>query len=507
MYGFFRRTKRFFLLWGGFHSMIITEVRRMGKDLKVLIVASESAPFIKSGGLGDVIGSLPQALRKKGVDVRVVIPRHMSIKDETMYGVELIGEFDVHLQWRTQRAKILRKNGDVPVYFIENDFYFGRGGLYGYGDDNERFAFFGKAVLDMLAMLDFYPDILHCNDWQTGPVCMYLKEIYGKMIYYSKIKTLFTIHNLQYQGCFDRSTMEMLGVPYYCYENGNVEFYGRVSYMKMGLIYADHLSTVSETYANEIQNWDFGYGMDGILRSRSNVLSGILNGIDYAANDPATDKRIVCPFDAAHPEGKPENKRALQQRLGLEQRDVPMIAMITRLVDQKGLDILTFVLDEMMRRDIQFVLLGTGEARFEHIFRNMEWGYPGRVSANIFFDEVLAQQIYASADFFLMPSRFEPCGLGQMFSLRYGTVPIVRKTGGLADTITHYNSETKEGNGFLFETYDGGGLLWAIEEALRTYHMGREEWLHVVKNAMNCNYSWESSAEKYISLYEKLKNS
>ena len=196
----------------------------MGKDLKVLIVASESAPFIKSGGLGDVIGSLPQALRKKGVDVRVVIPRHMSIKDETMYGVELIGEFDVHLQWRTQRAKILRKNGDVPVYFIENDFYFGRGGLYGYGDDNERFAFFGKAVLDMLAMLDFYPDILHCNDWQTGPVCMYLKEIYGKMIYYSKIKTLFTIHNLQYQGCFDRSTMEMLGVPYYCYENGNVEF-------------------------------------------------------------------------------------------------------------------------------------------------------------------------------------------------------------------------------------------------------------------------------------------
>ena len=475
----------------------------MEKGLKVLLVASESAPFIKSGGLGDVVGSLPKALRAKGVDVRVVIPRHRAIKNETMYGVELVGEFDVHLQWRKQRAKVLVKPGDVPVYFIENDYYFGRGGLYGFGDDNERFAFFGKAVLDMLAMLDFYPDIIHCNDWQTGPLCMYLKEVYSKVTQYSKIKTLFTIHNLQYQGRFGRETMDILGVPGWIYNN--VEFYDSVSYMKMGLVYSDFISTVSETYAWEIQTPEYGYGMDGILRSRSHQLCGIINGIDYVANNPETDKHIVKHFSAEHPEGKAENKRALQERLGLEQRDVPMISMITRLADQKGVDILAPVLDEIMRRDVQFVLLGTGEGAYEHAFRNMQNSYPGRVSSNIFFDESLAQQIYASADMFLMPSKFEPCGLGQMFSLRFGTVPIVRKTGGLADTIQHYDPETKQGNGFLFEHYDGWGLLWAVDEALRTYHMGKEEWMHVVKNAMNCDYSWESSAEKYIALYEHLR--
>ena len=476
----------------------------MDKNLKVLIVAGESAPFIKSGGLGDVVGSLPKALRAKGVDVRVVIPRHRAIKNETMYGVEFLGEFNVHLQWRKQPAKVLLKNGDVPVYFIENDYYFGRGGLYGYHDDNERFAFFSKAVLDMLAMLDFYPDVIHCNDWQTGPLCVYLKEIYCHMKQYSGIKTLYTIHNLQYQGRFASSTLDMMGLPGWIWSN--VEFYDSVSFMKMGLIYSDYISTVSETYAYEIQTPEYGYGMDGILRSRANRLRGIINGIDYAANNPATDKHIVKHFDAAHPEGKAENKRALQERLGLEQRDVPVIGMITRLADQKGIDIFAYVVDEMMRRDVQFVLLGTGEARYEYLFRAMEASYPGRVSSNIFFDESLAQQIYASSDLFLMPSKFEPCGLGQMFSLRFGTVPIVRKTGGLADTIQHYSPETKTGNGFLFEHYDGWGLMWAIDEALRVYHMGREEWMYVVKNAMNSDYSWENSADKYIALYEELRN-
>ncbi len=478
-------------------------MEKVEKGLKVLIVASEAAPFIKSGGLGDVVGSLPKALRAKGVDVRVVIPRHMAIKNETMHGVEMIGEFDVHLQWRKQRAKILLKNGDFPVYFVENDHYFHRGGLYGFPDDNERFAFYSKAVLDMLSMLDFYPDVIHCNDWQTGPVCMYLKEVYSKVVSYSKIKTLFTIHNLQYQGRFEPDTMNMLDVPGWCY--GNVEFYNSVSYMKMGLVYSDYISTVSDTYAHEIQTSEYGYGMEGILRSRQDVLYGIINGIDYVANNPATDKHLVKNFDVDHIEDKWENKRALQKKLGLEERDVPMVAMITRLADQKGLDILSYVLDEMMQKDIQFVLLGTGEGTFEHLFRNMQTSYPGRVSANIFFDETLAQQIYASADLFLMPSKFEPCGLGQMFSLRFGTVPIVRKTGGLADTIQHYDPETKEGNGFLFETYDGYGLLWAVEEALRVYHMGKEEWKNVVKNAMNSDYSWENSADKYIAVYEQLK--
>lgn len=477
----------------------------MENGLKILIVASEAAPFIKSGRLGDVVGSLPRALRAKGVDVRVVIPRHRAIKEERMHGVEFFGEFDVHLDWRTQKAKILVKHGDVPIYFVENDYYFGRGGLYGYGDDAERFAFFGKAVLEMLMLVDFYPDILHCNDWQTAPVCMYLKEIYGKMLIYSKIKTLFTIHNLQYQGRFGREVIDMMGVPPYIYDNGTVEFYGTLSFMKMGLMYADRISTVSETYAHEIQTAEYGYGMDGILRSRSDILCGILNGIDIAANDPETDRHIVRHYSAEQPEEKAENKRALQERLGLEQRDVPLIGMVTRLADQKGIDILVGVMDALMQRDVQFVLLGTGEGHYEYTFRAMQASYPGRISANIFFDEGLAQQIYAGADLFLMPSKFEPCGLGQMFSLRFGTVPIARKTGGLADTIRHYNPETKEGNGFLFENYDGNGLLWATDEALRTYHMGKAEWLHVVRNAMRCDYSWESSAEKYIALYQTMQ--
>ena len=474
--------------------------------LKVLLVASEATPFIKSGGLGDVAGSLPKALRTQGVDIRVVIPRYRDVKNEEMYGVEFLGEFPVHLSWRKQQAKILVKPGEVPVYFIENSFYFGRSGLYGYGDDNERFAFFGRAVLDMLAMLDFYPDVIHCNDWQTGPVCMYLKEMYQKVIHYDKIKTLFTIHNLQYQGNFDRSTMELLDVPNDCYGNGNVEFYGNVSYMKMGLIYADRISTVSTTYAKEIQTWQYGYGMDGILKSRSNVLSGILNGVDYTANNPQTDSRIPYPYDIENMEGKRKNKQALQERLRLEPRDVPIIGMITRLADQKGLDLLAGVFHAMMQRDVQFVLLGTGESRFEGFFRNMQEQYKGRVSSNIFFDEGLAQLIYAGSDLFLMPSLFEPCGLGQMFSLRYGTVPVVRKTGGLADTISRYNPDTKKGNGFLFETYDGNGLLWALDEALQVYSMGSAEWGCVVRNAMESDYSWENSALSYINLYETLRS-
>ncbi len=471
---------------------------------KVLIVASEATPFIKSGGLGDVAGSLPMALQQLGVDVRLVIPRYQSIKDETMYGVKMLGEFPIKLSWRTQTAKVLVKEGPVPVYFIENNFYFGRGGLYGYGDDNERFAFFSKAVLDMLAMLDFYPDVIQCNDWQCGPICMYLKEIYGKMLYYSNIKTLFTIHNLQYQGNFDRSTMEMLDVPYYCYENGSVEFYGNVSYMKMGLVYADRISTVSPTYANEIRTRAYGYGMEGILESRKDVLSGILNGVDYTLNNPAKDPRIAFPYDVNQLEGKKKNKAYLQEMLHLEKRDVPIIGMISRLVDQKGVDILSGVFHQIMAEDVQFVLLGTGENRFEYMFKAMAEQYRGRVSANIFFDEKLAQQIYAGSDLFLMPSLFEPCGLGQIFSLRYGTIPIVRKTGGLADTVHMYDTCTKQGNGFVFENYDGNGLLWAVREALRVYHMGQEEWNHVVENAMRSDFSWKHSAKEYMRLFDEM---
>ncbi len=476
------------------------------KKLKVLIVSSEVAPYAKSGGLGDVAGSLPKALKKLGVDVRVVLPKYKTIKTEYFNDVKYLGSFNTNLSWRNQKVGVLLKETEFPVYFIENDYYFYRDGLYGYGDDNERFAFFSKATLDMLSFIDFYPDIIHCNDWQTGPLCLFLKETYRKFIYYSNIKTLYTIHNLQYQGNFGRETMDLLDVPDYCFTNGNIEFYGNVSYMKAGLMYADKISTVSNTYADEIQTEQYGYGMDGVLRFKRDNLCGIINGIDFNENNPATDSRLFKNFDVNSLDIKKENKRELQKELGLEERDVPIISIISRLADQKGLDLVAQIFDELMNEDVQFVVLGTGEARYEHMFRFFEHKYKGKVSANIMFDGNLAQRIYASSDMFLMPSLFEPCGLGQMFSLRYGTVPIVRKTGGLADTVFHYNTETKEGNGFVFETYDGNGLLWAIREALKVYRMGSDEWNTVVKNAMNCNYSWENSAKKYVELYESIKN-
>ncbi|MFI3174797.1 MAG: glycogen/starch synthase [Bacillota bacterium] len=475
----------------------------MEKKLSVLIIASEAGPYIKSGGLGDVIGSLPQALKNEGVDVRVVLPRYRDLKETHLAGVEYLEDITVGLGWREHTAKLLVKKDTIPTYFIENDYYFGRPGLYGYGDDNERFAFFSKAALEMLEHLDFYPDIIHCNDWQTGPVCMYLKELYSKTVYYSEIRTLFTIHNIQYQGDFPKEAFEALGVPPYCY--GNTDFNNRINYLKMALVYADAISTVSETYAEEIQDSGYGYGMEGLLRNRNHVLSGVLNGIDTITNDPKRDERIPNNYSVNNLEGKRRNKIALQEELGLEQRpEAPIVGMITRLADQKGLDLLQAGFHEMMKNDVQFILIGTGEHRFESFFREMENSYPGRVCANIFFDEHLAQRIYSGSDMFLMPSRFEPCGLGQMFSLRYGTIPIARKTGGLADTIKHYDPETKKGNGFLFETYDVGGMLWAINEALQTYYKSEEDWEILVKNALQCDFSMESMATKYISLFKEI---
>lgn len=478
---------------------------KQAENLKVLIVSSEAAPFVKSGGLGDVAGSLPKVLKALGADVRVVIPKYKKIKTEHYINIEFLGSFNVKLGWRTQKAGILLKNEDVPVYFVENDYYFGRDGLYGYDDDNERFAFFSKAVIDMLPFVDFIPDIIHCNDWQTGPVSMVLKESYKKISYLKNIKTLYTIHNLQYQGNFDPASLEMFDLPSYLYDNGTVEFYGRMSYMKAGIEYSDVVSTVSETYAKEIQTEEYGYGFDGIMRSVSGRLKGIINGIDYKENDPETDKRIEVNFGVDTIEKKKENKKLLQRILGLEERDVPMICMISRLANQKGFDILAGAMETLMQNDIQFVLLGTGEKEYEDMFRYYEDRWKGRFCSCIMFDDVLAQRIYASGDMFLMPSRFEPCGLGQMFSLRYGTVPVVRKTGGLADTVTHFDPGTGKGNGFLFETYDSGGIIWAVGEALKTYE-NKDSWNRLVKNCMETKLSWEDSAKKYIALYNEMLN-
>ena len=472
--------------------------------LKVLIVSSEAAPYAKSGGLGDVVGTLPKVLKEHGVDVRIAIPKYKSINNKHFIGIDYLGSFETSLGWRKQPAGILQKDGDFTTYFIENDYYFGRDGYYGYDDDNERFGFFCKAVLEMLQFIDFYPDIIHCNDWQTGPVCVLLKEVYSKFTGYKNIKTLFTIHNLQYQGTFSRETMDMIDIPYYCF--GYLEFYGQISFMKAGLMYTDMISTVSDTYAEEIKTFAYGYGLDGVMRLRSDRLCGILNGIDYVKNDPATDSRIYVNYDVNSIEKKKENKAMLQKELGLEVRDVPVISIISRLAGQKGIDLISWIAEELLNKDVQLVVLGTGEKYLEDYFKDLEWRHKGKVCANIMFDDTRAQRIYASSDIFLMPSLFEPCGLGQMFSLRYGTIPVVRKTGGLADTIKHYNKETKEGNGFVFEHYTADGLMWAVNEALETYWADTDDWECIVKNAMNCDFSWDKSAEKYIELYNKIKN-
>lgn len=488
-------------------SLFKEGVADMGNEeqLKILIVSSEAAPFAKSGGLGDVVGSLPRALREIGADVRIVIPKYKTIKQEHFIGTEFLGDYNTKLGWRIQKAGVLYKDSDVPVYFIENDYYFGRQDLYGYSDDNERFAFFSRAVIDMLPFVDFIPDIIHCNDWQTGPIPMILKETYKKVSYLKDIKTLYTIHNLQYQGNFDASTLEMLDLPGYLYDNGMVEFFGRFSYMKAGILYSDMISTVSKTYANEIQTEEYGYGFDGIIRANSDKLRGIINGIDYAVNNPETDKHIYVNFSVDTIELKKENKNMLQKQLCLEERDVPMICMVSRLANQKGFDILACAMEQIMENDIQFVLLGTGEKQYEDMFRYYEYRYKGRFSSCIMFDNALAQRIYASGDMFLMPSRFEPCGLGQMFSLRYGTVPIVRRTGGLADTVQQFNPETGTGNGFLFDNYDEGGILWALGEALNVYN-NPKDWNVLVKNCMKTGLSWTDSAKSYIELYKEMLN-
>ena len=473
------------------------------KRLKILVVASEMAPYAKSGGLGDVVGTMPNAVAQLGVDMRVVVPKYRSIDTKYFAGIRYLGDFPVTLNWRHQKAGVLEKKvDDLTVYFLENDYYFGRDGYYGYEDDAERFAFFDKAVLEMLRFLDFYPDIIHCNDWQTGPLCMMLREAFWGFTDYKSIRTVYTVHNLQYQGRFPMQVMEFFDVPYEKFYQ--CEFYGQVNYMKAGLVYADEITTVSPTYAKEVQTFQYGYGLECVLQSRKDHLQGILNGIDFAHNDPATDPRLVVNYGITTLEKKKENKFALQKQLGLPQRDCPMMAVISRLADQKGLDLISWALPQLLNEDVQFVVLGTGEQRYEDYFRKMEWEHRDKVSANIIFDDTLAQRIYASADLFLMPSLFEPCGLGQMFALRYGAVPVVRKTGGLSDTVTHFNPETGEGNGFVFEHYTGDGLLWAVWQGLNLFWNDHLAWEKIMKNGMSCDFSWHQAAKAYLTMYENL---
>jgi starch synthase len=475
--------------------------------MKVLFVASEGVPFVKTGGLGDVIGSLPKELQKQDVDVRLVLPKYGEISQEFRKKMTVKASFTVPLGWRNQYCGIeeLLYNG-LHCYFIDNEYYFKRQGVYGYGDDAERYAFFCRAVLEALPHLDFAPQILHCHDWQTGMIGAFLKAHYQRNPYYTRINTIFTIHNLQYQGIFSKAILgDVLGLSEEYFTIDGIEYYGQINAMKAGLVFSDLITTVSNTYVEEIQTPYFGEGLDGLLRARNRDLYGVVNGIDYEVYNPETDPHISVTYDEKNVQ-KQENKMKLQERLGLPVRpEVPLLAIVSRLVQAKGFDLLACFLEEILAMDVQLVVLGTGEEQYQALFRHAAWRHPDKVSANIQFDERLAQQIYAASDLFLMPSRFEPCGIGQLIALRYGSLPVVRETGGLKDTVQSYNEHTGAGNGFSFTNYNAHDMLHTIKRAIGFFY-DKPVWLNIVQNAMRTDYSWHESARRYQALYRKLLN-
>ncbi|MGE4283784.1 MAG: glycogen synthase GlgA [Clostridia bacterium] len=470
------------------------------------MVSAEAVPFAKSGGLADVAGSLPLGLARKGNDVRLVMPRYKEIK-HTMYYVT---DFSIQMDWRketciirsTELNEYAKENRlKVPVYFIDSYHYFDRQGMYCHLDDGERFAFFCKAVLEMLPKINFQPDVIHCNDWHTGPITFLLKNKYMNDDFYKNISTVFTIHNLQYQGHYSKEILKVLDIGESYFTPEQLEFYGQFNFIKTGILYADIINTVSNTYAKEIQTEEYGEQLEGVLNNRKADLYGIVNGIGYEYFNPKTDTMIYKNFDTKNIGVKNENKRDLQQQAGLPVKDVPLISLIHRLVDQKGLDLIEEVFEQLMAHDLQFIVLGMGDPYYENMFKKMQQEYPDKVVSFIEFNEPLAHQIYAGADAFLMPSRFEPCGLGQLISLKYGTIPIVRAVGGLADTIHEFNPDSKEGNGFVFEEYSSEQFLAAVERCLQLYNQEKDLWNSLVKSAMSYDYSWDKQADKYIELF------
>jgi len=475
--------------------------------MKVLFVASEAYPFIKTGGLGDVAYALPKALRKMGIDARVIIPKYSAIPLSFRNCMESVASFTVPVGWRSQYCGLqyLTYEG-IPYYFVDNEYYFERPEIYGCYDDGERYSYFSKAVLESIKhMGDFVPDIIHCNDWHCGILPALLKDIYSEDESYSKIKSVFTIHNLKYQGVFPKEVLGGLLNLNDGYDSDDaLKFYDAISFMKGGIVFSDAVTTVSETYAGEIQTPFYGEGLDGLLRSQSEKLYGIVNGIDYELYNPILDKKIFYNFDENSLIEKVKNKLKLQYELCFTvNENIPMIGIVTRLVKQKGLDLIVEKLQELLCLPIQIVLLGNGDGYYEDIFQYYASIYPSRISTNIIFDEKLAQKIYAASDMFLMPSLFEPCGIGQLIALKYGSIPIVRETGGLKDTITPYNKYTSTGNGFSFTNYNSEELMETINGALNLYK-DKKSWNKLVNNAMTSNNSWENSAKNYIDLYSNL---
>jgi starch synthase len=474
--------------------------------MKIWFASSEVDPFVKTGGLADVAGSLPVALGRMGIDIRVVMPKYGQIAAKYSDRMEFIGSVEVDLTWRRQYCGIFRlvENG-VTCYFLDNEYYFHRDWYYGLEDDGERFAFFCRAILDVLPKIGFKPDIIHLNDWQTGLTSLFLDAHYRQFRedgFYRDIQTVFTIHNLRYQGVFSRDMMDsVLGLSWTYFNPNGIEFNGAVSFMKAGLNFSTRITTVSKTYAEEIRGEHFGENLSGTINRRAADLRGIVNGIDYQQNNPENDARLFTPFSAADPAGKHLNKAALQKQMHLPVKDgIPLVGIISRLVDQKGFDLVARVLEEILAYDVQIIVLGTGDRKYEDMFRAAHHAHPAKVSAHMRYDALLAQRIYASCDFFLMPSLFEPCGLSQLFSMRYGTVPVVRETGGLKDTVIPYNPVTGEGTGFTFANYNAHEMKDALLRGLAVF-ADKPAWDTLVGTCMRQDFSWDHAAREYEALY------
>ncbi len=476
--------------------------------MKILFTASECVPFIKTGGLADVVGALAPVLAKQGHDVRVMVPLYAAVPKQYVDKMTHVTDFEVALGWRRQYCGIeLLEQDGVKYYFVDNKFYFGRPYIYGMGgDEYERFGFFCRAALNALPMLDFQPDVIHAHDWQSGMVPALLKIQYAHLPFFANIKTMYTIHNLQYQGVFGiHEVQDVLGLGDDLWTDDKLECYGCANFMKAALVYADIITTVSPSYAEEIQTAYYGERLDGLLRARKHEVFGVLNGIDMVDYDPAIDTRIPATYTADDLAGKAKCKAELQEKLGLTvDPNVPIIGMVGRLSSQKGLDLVDYIIGDLMNENVQLVVLGMGESRYVNLFSWAEGEFKGKVAARFAMDHTLAHQIYAGCDMFLMPSQFEPCGLSQLIALRYGTVPIVRETGGLRDTVLSYNEFTGDGNGFSFFNYNAHDMLNVIRRALDYYTNHHDVWQMLQHRGMTGDYSWTNSSAKYMELYQKL---
>ena len=474
---------------------------------KILFAASESVPFIKTGGLADVVGSLPKNFNKDEFDVRVVLPKYACMKEEWKEKLVYKTNFFIDYNWRSRYVGIFETELDgIKIYFIDNEEYFNgptpytNNGLW----DIERFGFFSKAVLRILPVIDFKPDVIHCHDWQTGLVPVYLDHIRMAEEYYRGIKTFMTIHNIKFQGVWGtKEVRDITGLPDYYFTSDKLEAYNDANLLKGGIVYADKVTTVSDTYAEEIKVPFYGERLDGLMNARSNSLSGIVNGIDYDEYNPETDPWLTANYNVDNfRKEKVKNKVALQKELGLkEDSKVMMIGIVSRLTDQKGFDLIAHVMDELCQDPIQIVVLGTGDERYENMFRHFAWKYPEKVSANIFYSDALSKKIYGSCDAFLMPSLFEPCGLSQLMSLRFGTLPIVRETGGLKDTVEAYDEYEKTGTGFSFTNYNAHEMMNTVRYAEEIYYDKKRDWNKMIERAMAADFSWENSAKQYEELY------